>query len=42
MFNPVLNDFTTKEQAIDASMQLLKGLIIKSLKTLENNIRGGK
>jgi hypothetical protein len=30
-FNEILSDFGTKEEAIDASMQLLKGILVRSL-----------
>lgn len=29
-FNQILSDFGTKEEALDASMQLLKGILVRS------------
>ena len=40
MLNPVLNDFNTKQQAIDASMQMLRSVIITSMKQMEPNFQG--
>lgn len=41
-FTELLNDFATKEEALDASMQLLKGIMVRSLKQVEAKVRGGR